>query len=167
MALFLPFFAPSVNLAVWKEQVGSFIKLAPLFPPLQTIKDSYTKLSSEFSSARQLKKWKNKTKPPILTLLIMKMAEPKTAWLQIGGPAITLCLQFTRSEYKIFHTFWKEFLLLERSKTHSEWSAISYLGLRTFRLLNNALVKYLIQPFPVKRKKGKGKAYRKNISNKW
>lgn len=62
----------------------------------------------------------------------MKMTELKRECLQIGEPSITLPLPFMTSEFKVFQTFWKEFVLLEYIKIQDEQGVISYLGLRPF-----------------------------------
>lgn len=85
----------------------------------------------------------------------MKMTEPNTAWVQIGEPPLNLSLPFTRSELKVFHMFWKEFVLLEYIKIQDEQGVISYLGFRPFILLNKVWASTLIQPFPVGEEKKK------------
>lgn len=85
----------------------------------------------------------------IFNSFITKMTEPNTAWVQTGEAPVSLSLPFTRSEFKAFHTFWKEFVLLEYIKVQEEKGVISYLGLRPFTLLNKVWNSTLIQPFPV------------------
>lgn len=132
--------------------VGGFIKVTPMFPPLQTVENILheTILKVQFSKIT-LKIKTTKT----FNFLIVKMIEPKIAWLQIGEPAITLPMPFMRSEFKVFQTFWKEFVLLEYIKIQDEQGVISYLGLRPFILLNKVWISTLIQQFPDGRGKKK------------
>lgn len=51
-------------------------------------------------------------------------------------------------ETKVFHTLWKEFVLLEYIKTQDGQGVRSYLGLRPFILPKKTWINTLIQPFP-------------------
>lgn len=139
-ATFLPvFFGNSV---VWQQSYSW--QLYQIHTSVSSTVSSEDIEYSPQSSTGDLKQ----THTVTFNFLRTKTTRSKKAWLQIGGCSHNpLSSALDHSVYKI----WREFLLLEYSKIDTEQVVISYLGLKSFILLKNVLIK--------KESKKKKKAY--------
>lgn len=146
-ATFLPvFFGNSV---VWQQSYSW--QLYQIHTSVSSTVSSEDIEYSPQSSTGDLKQ----THTVTFNFLRTKTTRSKKAWLQIGGCSHNpLSSALDHSVYKI----WREFLLLEYSKIDTEQVVISYLGLKSFILLKNVLIK--------KESKKKKKSLLENKRNK-